>query len=70
MVSVFVSSAVDRGFEFRWGQTKDYIIGIHVYCSAAKHAALSSKTKVWLARIRDNVLVERHVYPRTIVSVS
>jgi hypothetical protein len=25
MVSVLASSAVDRGFEFRSGQTKDYI---------------------------------------------
>ena len=33
MVSVLVSSAVDRGFEPRSGQIKDYIIGI--CCSSA-----------------------------------
>ena len=48
MVSVLASSAVDRGFEPRSGQTKDYKIGI---CSfSAKHAALMSKSKDWLAR--------------------
>ena len=34
MVSVFASSAVNRGFEPRSGQTKDYTIGI--YCVSAK----------------------------------
>jgi hypothetical protein len=33
MVSVLVSSAVDRGFESRSGQIKDYTIGI--YCFSA-----------------------------------
>ena len=33
MVSVLVSSAVDRGFESRSGQIKDYKIGI--YCFSA-----------------------------------
>ena len=28
MVSVFVSSAIDRGFVSRPGQTKDYKIGV------------------------------------------
>jgi hypothetical protein len=37
MVSVLASSVVDRGFEHRSGQTKDYKIGI--YCFSAKHAA-------------------------------
>jgi hypothetical protein len=36
MVSVLASSAVDRGFEPRSGQTKDYEIGI--CCFSAKHA--------------------------------
>jgi hypothetical protein len=36
MVSVLVSSAVDRGFEPRSGQTKDYIIGICCF-SAMQH---------------------------------
>jgi hypothetical protein len=53
MVSVLVSSAVDRGFEPRSGQTKDYKIGI--CCFSAKHAALRTKITDWLARNRDNV---------------
>ena len=43
MVSVLASSAVDRGFEPRSGQTKDYNIGI--CCFSAKHAALRRKSK-------------------------
>jgi hypothetical protein len=62
MVSMLASSAIDRGFEPRSGQTKDYKIGI--CCLSAKHAALRKKSEDWLAR------VERHVYPRTVVSVS
>jgi hypothetical protein len=38
MVSVLTSSAVDRRFELRSGQTKDYTIGM--CCFSAKHAAL------------------------------
>ena len=53
MVSVLASSAVDRGFEPRSGQTKDYTIGI--CCFSAKHAALRRKIKDWLARTQDNV---------------
>ena len=53
MVSVLVSSAVDRGFEPRSGQTKDCEIGI--CCFSAKHAALRSKSKDWLARNQNNV---------------
>ena len=36
MVSVLASTVVDRGFEPRSGQTKDYEIGI--CCFSAKHA--------------------------------
>ena len=54
MVSLLASSAVDRGFEPRSGQTKDYKIGI--YCFSAKHAAaLRRKSKDWLAQNQDNV---------------
>ena len=53
MVSVLASSAVDRGFEHRSGQTKDYKIGI--CCFSAKHAALRKKSKDWLARNQNNV---------------
>ena len=52
-VSVPTSSAVDRGFESRSGQTKDYKIGF--CCFSAKHAALSRKSKDWLARNHNNV---------------
>jgi hypothetical protein len=53
MVSVFTSSAVDRGLEHRSGITKDYKISI--CCFSAKHAALRIKGKDWLARNQDNV---------------
>ena len=53
MVSVLVSSAVDREFEPRSGQTKDYKIGI--CCFSAKHAALRRKSKDCLARNQNNV---------------
>ena len=53
MVSVLASSAVDRGFEPRSGQTKD--CNIDICCFSAKHAALRSKSKDWLARNQNNV---------------
>ena len=53
MVSVLASSAVDRGFEPRSDQTKDYKIGM--CCFSAKHGALRIKSKDWLARNQDNV---------------
>ena len=48
MVSVFASSAVDRGFESRSSQTKDYNIGM--CCFFAKHAALRRKTQRLVGR--------------------
>ena len=53
MIGVLASSVVDCMFEPRAGQTKDYNIGI--CCFSAKHAALSSKRKNWLARNQNNV---------------
>jgi hypothetical protein len=53
MVSVLATSAVDRVFEPRSGQTEDYKIGI--CCFSAKHAALRRKSKYWLARNQNNV---------------
>ena len=53
MVSVLASSTVDRGFEPRSGQTKDYKIGI--CCFSSKHAALTRKSNDWLARNQNNV---------------
>ena len=53
MISMLALSAVDRGFKPRSGQTKDYKIGICYF--SAKHAALRSKSKDWLARNQNNV---------------
>jgi len=59
--NMLTSSVVDRGFETRSGQTKDYKIG--------KHAALRRKSKDWL--IRFNVSKWSNMsYPWTVVSVS
>ena len=53
MVSVLAPGAVDRGFEPRSGQTKDYQIGI--CCFSANHATLRRKSKYWLSRNQNNV---------------
>ena len=53
MVSVLAPSAVDRGFEPRSGQTKDYKIGM--CCFSVNQAALRRKSKDWLARNQNNV---------------
>jgi hypothetical protein len=53
MVSVLTSSTVDRWFELRLGETKDYEICI--CCVSAKHTTLRRKSKDWLARNQDNV---------------
>ena len=53
MGSVLASSAVDRWFDTRLGQTKDYKSGI--CCFSAEHAALRKKSKNWLARNQNNV---------------
>ena len=48
IVSVFASSAVDRGFEPQSGQAKDY--NIDICCYSAKHALAMGKSKDWLVR--------------------
>jgi hypothetical protein len=53
MVSVLSSSAVDRGFESRSGQTEDYKIGI--CCFSVKHVVLRRRGKYWLVLNQDNV---------------
>ena len=53
MVSVLASRAIDRVFEYRLGQTKDYEIDI--CCFSAKHEALTMKRKDLLAWNEDNV---------------
>ena len=55
MFSVLALGAVDRGFELRSGQSKDYAIGI--CCSSAKYAALRRKNKDLLAQNQNNVFV-------------
>ena len=53
MASVLASNAVDRGFEHRSGQIKDYKIGI--CCFYAKHVALRRKSKDWLTLNQENM---------------
>ena len=53
MVTSLAFSAVDRGFEPRSGQTKDYQIGM--CCFSAKHAALRRKSRYWLAQSQDSI---------------
>ena len=53
MVSVLPSSAVDRGFEPRSGQTKNYKISI--CCFSAMRTTLGNKNKDWLVLKQFNV---------------
>ena len=53
MVSMLVSSVVDRGFKSWSGQAKDYKISI--CCFSTKYVALKRKSKDWLAQNQDNV---------------
>jgi hypothetical protein len=53
MDSELAANAVDRAFEHRSGETKDFKIGM--CCFSAKHAALRKKSKDWLARNQNNV---------------
>jgi hypothetical protein len=53
MVNVFVRSWVRDGCEPRSSQIKDYKISM--CCFSAKHAALKSMSKDWLAQNKDNV---------------
>ena len=62
IVSVLASSAVDRGFDSRSGQAKDYQLVFVTY--NAKHAELRRKSKDWLARNQDNVSEWSDMYIR------
>jgi len=53
MVTMLVLSVVDRGFERRSDQAKDYKIAI--CCFSPNHAALKRKNGDWLAQNQDNV---------------
>ena len=55
MVSVLASSVIDRGFESRSAQTKDYITDI--CCFSTKQAVLRRRSKDGLAQIQYNVSV-------------
>jgi hypothetical protein len=62
MFSMLASSAVDQGFKPLSSQTEDLKIGICLF--SAKHAALRSKSKDWLAFNQNNVSVgSDNVYP-------
>ena len=52
IVKVLASSAVDREFESRSGQTNDY--NNSICCFSAKHTAVRRKSKDWQARDQDN----------------
>jgi len=58
-VSVLSSSVIHPVFELQSDQTKDFNIGIYCFSANAnaKHAALTSKSKDWLAR-NENSLCE------------
>ena len=70
MVSMLTSSAIDRRFETQLGQTKDYKIGICYSVLRYPRSIKEKWHKDWSARNQDNVSVGRHVYSRTVVSVS
>jgi hypothetical protein len=51
VVSALAAGTVDRGFEFRASQTKDY--KIYICCFSVMYAGLLNKN--WLIRIPDDV---------------
>ena len=65
IVNVLASNVVDRGFEPRSGQTKDYITVIA--CLSARHSALRSKGKEWLTRNQDNMSEWRDLSTRELL---
>ena len=65
MVSVFASGLVDRRFEPRSGQTKDY--EIDMCCFSVKHAALNRQSKDWLALNQDNASEWRDMSSRVLL---
>ena len=67
---MLVSSAVNRGFEPRAGETKDYKIAFVASLLSTQHY-LRRKSKDWLAPNQDNVSKWNGMsYPRNVVSVS
>ena len=62
MVGVLASNVVDRVFEPRSGQSKDYEIGICGF--SANHGALTRKSKDWLAWNQNNMSEWSDMSPR------
>ena len=65
MISVLVSSAVDRGFRHWSDQTNNYTISMG--CFTAKHEAFTSQSKDGLARKQDKVLEWRDMHTRELL---
>ena len=63
MISVFVSSAIDRGFELRSGQIEDYKTGIYRF-SAQQNTVLRRKSKDQFTLNQDNLSVLNHMFIR------
>ena len=59
MVNMLTQSGFDHGFMSQTDQTKHYKIGI--CCLSTIQAALSSKSKHWLAQNQDNVSERSHM---------
>ena len=67
--SMLASSMVDREFEPRSDQTKDYEISVRYF--SPQLAILRRKSKDWLARYQDDVYEwGQHVFRRTVVSMT
>ena len=68
MFSMLALSVLDRVFETRSDQTKDYKIGI--YCFPAKDAASRNKSKDWLTRNQNNIYIYMYIKQDTIENKS
>ena len=69
MVSLLALSVVDRGFEPRSGQTKDYKIGI--FCFSAKHALKINFFSPWYSwKIAEMALNNYHSLTHLKVSMN
>jgi hypothetical protein len=55
-ISGVMLSVVDGRSALWSGKTKNYLIDTCIHCFPAKHAALRSKSKDWMALNQDNVL--------------
>jgi hypothetical protein len=62
MVSVLVTSVVDRGFEPRSGQTKDYKIGIYTQYYPYQQKVYASKTLLQMVKSEIIMSLPRYLY--------